>query len=320
MDPDRFTFEGLSDIEERLLRMSSDIAYLVVQDRTVPKADETLGRFDFEPHFARPYLEVSEPDTTDAADWEASLPPPDESPTPDQIAQAACRWIRDIAARCTLGERWRRFRVKAWGPKAYRMIDSGQFLCRDLEAELELSDEGELPEFGASMELDLERSTQRGVAQGMEALGGYYAQWGQLVLGSINQLQGIHNRTTVRLHQQLQQSRNQVDLLVSSILEYRAKEASQVEVRQSEQRDTEARTALARDALHQIGEAARALLSTQELPPDLTEIVDALAQSPALLETLRQPAVRELMRDPAHLEQLASLLQAAAAQASVSAS
>ncbi len=29
-----------------------------------------------------------------------------------------------------MGEPWRRFRVKVWGPKGLRLVDSGQFVCR----------------------------------------------------------------------------------------------------------------------------------------------------------------------------------------------
>jgi hypothetical protein len=30
-----------------------------------------------------------------------------------------------------VGEPWRRFRVKVWGPKGLRLVDSGQFVCRN---------------------------------------------------------------------------------------------------------------------------------------------------------------------------------------------
>ena len=286
MTRERFSFEGLETIERRIVRLGSDVAYLQVQDRTIPRQDETVGRFDFTMDRALPYLAEADLDDTDLADWGATLDA-DEPPTPEQIAKAACRWIRDLAKRCTVGEAWRRFRVKTMGPKGDRMLDSGQFVCRNHHADLDLPAELGPPEATEALHLDLDQETLRGVAKGMKALGVYYAQWGQLMLGSVGQLQGIHNQTTVQLHRQLQESRAQVDQLVGSILEYRAQQATADEVRHAEQRDTEARTALARDALHQIGEAARALLSSNGLPAELAEVVAALGQSPALLEALR---------------------------------
>ncbi len=40
------------------------------------------------------------------------------------------RWVRELAASNTVGEEWRRFRVKALGPKGLRLVTSGQFVCR----------------------------------------------------------------------------------------------------------------------------------------------------------------------------------------------
>lgn len=321
MTRDRFSFEGLKAIEQRLVRLADEIAYLVIQDRTDPRKDETLGRFDFTAACALPYLEGGpEPDDADddtAFDgWEDDEPEesPAGEPTQEQIARAACRWIRDIAARCTVGESYVRFRVKVWGPKGYRMVDSGQFVCRNHDVDLDLPGDDGSPAL-AMPEPDFDKAALRGAAKGLQALGDLYTQWGQIVLGSIGQLQGINNQTTTRLHRQLAESRDQVDQLVASILEYRFQEATALESRRADERENDGRTALARDAIHQVGEAARALLTANGLSPEMAEVVGSLSQSPTLLDTLRDPSVRELMKNPANLEQLALMLRAAAQQA-----
>jgi hypothetical protein len=180
------------------------------------------------------------------------------------------------------------------------MVHSGQFVCRERE------DDRPSPQ----------QAEADGVAHGMAALGTYYAEWGQMVLGSFTHLQGIHEDLTGRLHEQHTESRGQVDTLVGSILEARVQEATSREERamQSEQHDTKA--SLARDALQQIGEAAKAFWMSQGLPAETAELLQLLGQSPRLTETLNKPAVRDLMRDPKHLEDLAKMLAAqAAAQA-----
>lgn len=59
---------------------------------------------------------------------------------------------------------------------------------------------------------------------------------------------------------------------------------------------------------------------SQGLPPETAELLKLLGRSPRLTETLNQPAVRELMKNPKHLEDLAALLEQVAAQAAAGAS
>lgn len=302
MTHDRFSFEGLTAIEQRLVRLADRVDYIVIQDRTDSKKDETLGRFDFNAHSAMPYLgegpDESEDEDEPFDDW-------DEEPEDDgtelsrkQIAEAACRWIRDIAQRCCIGERYVRFRIKAWGPKAFRMVDSGQFVCRNHGFDLDLPVDADEPGGPPMPEPDFDKAALRGAAKGIQALGEYYAQWGNIVLGSVGQLQGINNQMSTRLHRQLQESRDQVDTLVASILEYRFQEANAAESRKADERESDTRAALARDAIHQVGEAAKALLTANGLTPEMAEVVHSLGQSPAIIDALRDPAVRALIGPP----------------------
>ena len=237
--------------------------------------------------------------------------------TPLAIARAACCWIRDCAIRNTVGETSRRFRVRVWGPKGMSRLDSGQFVCRNHgytdELEVEASDT-------AVRELripapDFDKSAKDSTLKGIKALGDYYAQWGQIVLGSVGQLQGVNNSMLARLHRQLQESRGQVDELVASILEYRHNEVETAERRRLEEHAGDTRSELARDALQQLGTAATAFLAGRSLPPDLLETFGAISASPDLTEALRDPRVRALMKDPDNLRGLAAMLQAAGQQA-----
>ena len=111
----RFTFEGLDDITRRIRLVADRVAYLVVQDRTERGRDVGLGRLDLTVEEARPYLA--------GGDLEAKV-------TQTLLVDAGMRWVADLAASNTVGESWRRFRVKAWGPKGLRLVTSGQFVCR----------------------------------------------------------------------------------------------------------------------------------------------------------------------------------------------
>ena len=234
-----------------------------------------------------------------------------------EIARAACRWLRDCAARNTVGDPMRRFRVRIYGPKATDKLDSGSFVCRNHDYADEVDTEAA---DAAVRELRIpqptfDQSAKDSTLRGLKALGDYYAQWGQIVLGSVGQLQGVNNSMLARLHRQLQESRGQVDELVASILEFRVSEVEAHERRRIEEHAGDTRSELARDALQQLGTAATAFLAGRSLPPDLLETFGSLSTSPELTEALRDPRVRALMKDPDNLRGLAAMLQAAGKQA-----
>ena len=171
-----------------------------------------------------------------------------------QIAEAACRWLRDLAIRHTFAETYRRFRVRICGPKGVHTLDGGSFLCRNHGFRLETDDEREAVAKLAIPTPTFEQAAQEGGAKAMRALGDCYAQWGQIVIGSVGQLQSVNNAMNAQLHE----ARGQVDQLVATILEYRHKQAVAEDEREKEERDGDTRAALARDAINQLGEAARA--------------------------------------------------------------
>jgi hypothetical protein len=262
-------------------------------------------------------------DQEPAETWPRSFPDdPHGSPrpnlaplTPVDIARAACRWVRDCAIRNTVGETFRRFRVRIHGPKGAPKIDAGTFICRNHSWT-------EQPPASSEVMPDLriptptfDQSAKDSTLKGIKALGDYYAQWGQIVLGSVGQLQGVNNSMLARLHRQLQESRGQVDELVASILEYRHNEVETAERRRLEEHAGDTRSELARDALQQLGTAASAYLTGRAVPPDLLETFGAISSSSELTAVLRDPAVRDLMNEPDNLRGLAAMLQAAGQQA-----
>ena len=234
-----------------------------------------------------------------------------------EIARAACRWMRDCAARNTVGDPLRRFRVRIYGPKGADKLDSGSFVCRNHDYADEVDTEAA---DAVVRELHIPRPTfdqsaKDSTLKGIKALGDYYAQWGQIVLGSVGQLQGVNNSMLARLHRQLQESRGQVDDLVASILEFRVSEVEAQERRRIEEHAGDARSELARDALKQLGTAANAFLAGRSLSPDLLETFGAISTSPEMTDALRDPNVRALMQDSDNLRGLAAMLQAAGQQA-----
>ena len=359
----RFTFEGLDSIERRLRRVGTDASHVMVWDRTERNAEENLGRFDLTPSDALPYLEENwqpdhiddavsiddpsddEPEDSDLAeamdddddDDDDEPQEPAEPPsaatgvvkrdartvTQGQIAEAACRWLRDIAARNTLAEPYRRFRVKIYGPKGVRTLDSGSFVCRNDDHDLDLpvpAQNSPLTEKVRPHDREIpppsfETVEITSAGRGMRALGDYYAQWGRIVLGSVHQLQGVNNAMVHKLHKQLDASRDQVDELVGAILNLRAAEMELAEKHRSSDKSEDTRAEIAKHALQQLGDAAKAFLAARGVTPEMADVLGTLGQSPDLMAALNDPDVRILMQDANNLKLLAGLLKQAAVQA-----
>jgi hypothetical protein len=332
---EKFSFERIEPLEDRIQRLSKDAAYVQVWDRTDRKNEQNLGRFDLTESDALPYLtERIQPallpmDDEEPADpYEGSFgeyddleedePEPQraasEPPSLLEIAQAACRWLREIAISNTVGEDWCRYRVKVFGPKGMKVLHTGTFICRNHDHDLELPVPSETRDLRIPSPT-FEQAANSGAAKGIKALGDYYAQWGRIVLGSVGQLQGVNNEMLGRLHKQLTESRGQVDQLVASILENRFNELQMTEERQASERSDDARHALAKEALSQLGDAAKAFLTARGINPEMADVLGVLGSSPELMGALNDPEVRALMQDPSNLSGLAQMLKAAAAQA-----
>jgi hypothetical protein len=193
------------------------------------------------------------------------------------------------------------------------VLDSGSFLCRNDDYELQVA-----PAAAPRREIPkptFEQAAQEGGARAMRTLGDLYAQWGTIVIGSVDQLQGVNNAMNAQLHRQLRDARDQVDQLVAAILTYRHKQATAEDQRDRDERNDDTRALLARDAINQLGEAARAFLATRGLSPEMAEVLGMLGASPELSAALADPDVRNLMQDPDNLKALAAMLRQAAAQA-----
>ncbi|MCK6527716.1 hypothetical protein L6R50_09180 [Myxococcota bacterium] len=316
MDADAFAFTGLDLIEQRLRKDARKIGYLSLQDRTVRGADEPVGRFDFDERDAAPYLNPAPPVDEGAADPEDDLPDvgePGPDITPDDLATAAGRWLRETAANNTVGEPSRRFRVRVFGPKGLDFLFSATFVCHNQdEAEDEAGPPLRLPDMPSP---SWDQAITDAAMKPLRALGDGYAQFMKLVMATVGQFQGLNNSMHSRQHRQLREAQDQVEQLVASILEFRAAQVEAQEQRKTDEHHQDARTELARQAIKQLGDAAQAFMLARGLPPDLAEVFGTLGTSPELMTSLRDPAVRALMKDPANLRGLAQMLKAAGDQA-----
>ncbi len=119
----------------------------------------------------------------------------------------------------------------------------------------------------------------------------------------------------VKLHVQVDASRDHVDRLAGAILNLRAAEMEIAEKQRSADRSDDTRAEIAKHALQQLGDAAKAFLPARGVSPEMADVLGTLGGSPDLMGALADPDVRILMQDPANLKVLAGLLKQAAQQA-----
>jgi hypothetical protein len=117
LDEDRFEYEGIEDLEERLRALDDDATYLVLFDRTDRNQERTVGRFDLD---------------EESCGWM-------NGPfSIEEALEGACQWLRSRSASNTLGEPVKRFRIRVYGPKGLSTLVSGSFACGDRGHVMEL--------------------------------------------------------------------------------------------------------------------------------------------------------------------------------------
>ncbi len=126
--------------------------------------------------------------------------------------------MRQTAAQNTVGEVSRRFRVRVFGPKGEDLLYSATFLCRNDEAEDDLA----FPPTPPIPTPTWDQAATEAAVKPLKALGDGYAQFLNLVMGTVGQFQGLNNAMHARQHRQLREAQDQVEQLVASILEFRA--------------------------------------------------------------------------------------------------
>ncbi len=339
----RFSFDGLETIERMIRRCGDETCYIRVWDRTAREKEDALDRFDFTAASASSFLSSMEDDEEDDDEPEdddeerdeydfarafhaqaartrpAPKLPEDKAELRKFLAETACRWLRVVAQRNSIGEPCRRFRVKIYGPKGLNTNSTGSFSCTDENAADQAAQMGVLvPQTRADLQVpppSFEVAEAVAATQGMRALGDFYSQWGRMVLGSVHELQGVSNAMIVKLHDQLDGSRDQVDQLVAAVIQQRVAEVEAAEQRQVNTRQDDTRAEVAKHAIAQLADAAKVMLGARGLPPELAEVAGVLGQHPELVALLTDPNVRKLLSDPAQVQMAVNLLRELAANA-----
>ena len=303
------TFEGLDPIVDGIVEQAQHLAYITISDRTNYRSEEKIGRLDVTPEELAPWLD-RELREAGVPDFESA-----DGLDPDVLERGIHRWLCQLAMQHAVGTSSSTFRVRAYAIKGHKVLASGCFVVKreDEETTTQLV-RPEPPvmqrsDFFTSFE-DLEIEGSRA---GMRALGGYYAQLGTLMMSTMRQVSTVHREMIDDLHGQVKESRGQLDEVLGALLETRAA-ASMVKVQEdAEARKAQSHNMLAQQAIHGIGEAAKAFaMAKSGVSPEMAGLAEKMGKSPELMQALMSADVQTLMEQPENLKTVAQMLQQAA--------
>ncbi|TNE90367.1 MAG: hypothetical protein EP330_08610 [Deltaproteobacteria bacterium] len=296
---DRFRFEGLDKLQEDFLQLDlAEVDYIRIYERDDSKSDSACERFNFHP--SQLHLDEEE-----AAEMDLSIEDYADAFFPSFVASVQ-EHARGGKAK---------MRVRACCPKGVGSVWTRTVTCIDTLADraivmpppVEPEPDRDEPEVGALTVPPPDRSEE---AEGFYWVELAYRKLIDRQLTATGRLTQLYDNIIVRLDKRLDKSEDQNEKVITALLDYRALEAERAfEHAATEGRD-ELAAQVAHSALEQIGGAARMYMAAQTgTSPELLDLVELVGQHPKLVETLKQPAVRELLRDPETVEMISVLIE-----------
>lgn len=329
----RYELEGFDAIETGIRRTQADAAYLTMTDCTDYRRPEPCGRYDFEEPSEAPPPPEDEDDRPgglfdDADDEDESDGPPDDeadpSDPPDR-AQGAIDWIRETSKRHTTGDPQRKFRVKVYAPKANTLLFSGQFLVRNDDA-IERQAEDALNELARSAPtpsttIHPDALAEASIFKAVKALGEGYAQWTQIVLAGMAQMQVMNNAVQKRQDGMIRDRDANIEKILGALISLKVEIGKAQAQDSAEVRAQEQKGEIAKKALDELSKLGTAYMVSQGIPQELAEV---MGQAPELRDlltnkefrsVLTDPDFRKLVSNPQHQNDLAGMIRSAVAYA-----
>ncbi len=343
-------FNDLTEADRRIHELRGEIGYIALCEVVNRNSERTIARADFNTSHLASYLrddrpplsradrdalpdDDEEPDTDDAdlddgdedapddgfaAPSLADLGIPDSSlPSLEQLAQAACRWVRYTAAANMGGERRREFKLRVFNPKGLRTLHACRFAVEDLDHAT--SSAGSVPPAieppPPTVPLTLPSpSDNLPEARSWQALSQGYANFVGLLQQGYAHLANLQNAALSNQDQRIQHLQHGLHALTGELTKARMGVAAADHLDRQESHQAELRAALGQQFIEQLGSVGRALTQAKfGVSPELVELGELVGKSPDLAAVLRDPRVRRLLQDEKTRKELVELLKAAAA-------
>lgn len=317
-------FDALEPIEKRIRQVRKDIAYITISEVVDRKKYEPLGRIDFNETELAPYAfdaEAEEPEFEEAGQLGDLGDPPAPGDQAMRFADAGCRWIREMVANNMHGQEEGRFRLFVWRPKGDQIIFTARFGCTDTgyvapTTPKELAVIETAPELLPNVVMTPERQAMLESlpsARVWAALGAGHMQLIELSQKTYGHLATLQNTTIQNLNQHGLRQGAQIEHLVGEHVKLRVGAVHVDEERRVEAGESRVREELGKQFISEIGTFGRVIASAKfGMPPEMVELAELVNGSPELLEAMKHPDVRRMLRDEKTRKELAVMLMMAA--------
>ena len=333
------TISGL-DLTSRCLReQGEDIGYLALSEITDRNRSVGAARVDFSAVGLGPWLkreagddEDEDPDDDEPTDGDDELPDLRDAlgegiVSAPVLAVAAMRWIVETVTALMAGRIHGKFKIGLWTPGGKTMLHSARFEAknpnarrREIDEESEVEAEGRpvAPARGPDLAPTVQPpATRPGAVPPDErvwhALGDGYTQLISLTQSTYSHIAKLQSAEIQSLSSQNKRLHDTLENVSNDLRHVHIGTAEAQRDEANEASSSKVREELGKQFIEQLGSVGRAFVASKVgIPPELAGLVDAISQSPELMETLKIPAVQAMMRDEKVRTELAELLKLAA--------
>lgn len=350
-----YIFQDLDSALKRLGQHAEDIGYLILAEVTGRHNTEKIGRVDFTPTDLYAYLQPEEPPAEEFP--EAGQLDEDEAdrglagavgdPTPEDLANAAFRWVKETAGENMNGLKRCKFKLSVWSPKGDKLLYCTRFSCENPDWMDDDPDEGEapverkapalvpapsgfaltapgaggaggtevLPQVRVAPEAALAMLMLDAIPEGRvwKALGGGFEQLLHLYQEGFGTLTRLQNTALGTHNTQILRNQKVLEDLMGQLINLRVGVATAETEQKEEAQGARVREELGKQFIAEMGGLGRAVAAAKfGMAPELMELADIVSASPELAEALKAPEVRRMLRDEKTRKELAELLMLAA--------
>lgn len=322
-----YLFDSLEPIERRIRQVRADIGYVSLSEVLDRHHIEGIGRVDFNETDLAPYLfdDRQDEEFEEAGELGELVPPDGGDDESLRLADAACRWIRETVAQNMPGRGECRFRVFVWRPKGEQIIFSARFGCTDPTFDPEAPAALPTVVAPAAPVLAAPTPTTPSVptfvhaveampeARVWAALGGGYTHLIDLLQKSYAHLATLQNTTISNQNTQILRLQKVLEELMGELLKMRVGIAEAATTQREDADAARVREELGKQFITEIGTFGRVVAAAKfGMAPELVELAEMVNASPELMEAMKAPEVRKMLRDEKTRKELAELLLMAA--------
>ncbi len=318
---DDLQFEKLDMIDAVIRQRCTEITHITVHEVLDRNGYPQLGRVCFGAVDLGPFIESEAEDPTDdddEPDEDAEGELPEGEPLGDLartydgvtyavLADAAVRWIKHMADQNMVGQREAKFKVNLWKGKGDKVIYSSRFLCTNTDYE-------DVPVIPApTVALPALVPDTSPDPRTWRALGEGYQNFIALVQSTYSHLANLQNAHITSQSGQLARAQRTNENIVGQLTNLKIG-AFEVESQQrGDDGEGRVREELGKQFIAELGGLGRVLATAKfGLAPEMIELAEIVNASPELLEAMKNPEVRRILRDEKTRKELAALLLMAA--------